>query len=151
MMYIVVHDPVNNIPIYGDIFGTNALALPIRTQEDMYLNMHLAVGTEETVRLNTGKKPCRDIRANLTLSDCIDNHFQEVEGCVLPWHLNEVPVTVSDMCNKTNLKHYQEYMEKFISDGSYGEEFWSTGCIPNCKQSVNISIFFSNSIFTLQS
>ncbi len=140
LIYIILHDSMHNIPIYGDVFGATTLALP---PQESYFHMHLAVSTENTLSLSTKEEPCNDDNNSKTLCDCVEENFQETERCVLSWHDQSNLVGTNITCSQTNLKHYREYMEGLIDDASFEELHRITGCVPNCKHAVrsNCTLF----------
>ncbi len=138
-MYLILHDTMNNIPVFGSVYGATAMSLPIVTKTEPFVNIHLAISAEKTSRLNIKEEPCHNVKDNKTLCDCLEVYFQKIEDCILPWHqdMSNMTPLKNDTCVEGNMRNYRKYMDELINKASYGELSKITGCIPSCEQTVS--------------
>ncbi len=136
VIMLQLHDSNQNVPYVTDTFGNAVFILPA-AEHGIKLLTDLAVDTVKTLKLSTNSLPCKsdlDHSLKTGLFDCLEDYFEQNNGCILPWKLQEETEYHSKNCS--NVEDFKDLLGAIIDRPFYSHIYNVTKCKPFCEQLV---------------
>ncbi len=140
LMFLVLHDSIQNIPTVDDIFGNTVLTIGAPKDKSTQLIKDMALDTVRTKRLGTDAAPCKDKRGHPTgsgLQECLEDSFHNSANCVLPWRFTEADSSNKPLCNTSELIGFENFMKNITEKPTLSHVYEKTKCIHPCEQLVS--------------
>ncbi len=142
VIILMLHDSNQNIPYVTDTFGSAVFFLPTAEQGIKFLT-NLAVDTVKTLKLSTNSVPCksdRDYSIKTGLFECLEDHFEQINDCKLPWKVQQQTTYHNKSCS--NVDDFRGLLDVILDRPFYSHIYNITKCKPFCEQLVRIVLNF---------